>query len=42
VFERTGDRPFTRIEDVMSPEEMLAITSGYKRVAGYDLATLSA
>lgn len=42
VFERTGDQPFERIEDVMSKEEMLAITSGYKRVAGYDLETLKA
>ena len=42
VYERTGDRPFDRIEDVMSAEEMLAITSGYKRIAGYDLATLAA
>ena len=41
VFERTGDRPFDRIEDVMSQEEMLAITSGYKQVAGYDLASLA-
>lgn len=40
VFERTGDRPFARIEDVMSREEMLAITGGHQRIAGYDLATL--
>jgi 2-polyprenyl-6-methoxyphenol hydroxylase-like FAD-dependent oxidoreductase len=42
VFNRTGDRPFARIEDVMSREEMLAITGGYKQVAGYDLETLKA
>ncbi|MDO9707817.1 flavin-dependent oxidoreductase [Paracraurococcus lichenis] len=42
VFLRTNDRPFARIEEVMSKEEMLAITGGYKRVAGYDLATLKA
>ncbi|MBX9699515.1 MAG: FAD-dependent monooxygenase, partial [Acetobacteraceae bacterium] len=42
VYERTGDRPFARIEDVISAEEMLAITGAYKRVAGYDLATLKA
>jgi len=42
VFLRTGDKPFARIEDVMSREEMLAITGGYKRVAGYDLETLRA
>ena len=42
VFLRTGDRPFWRIEDVISREEMLEITGGYKRVAGYDLETLRA
>jgi 2-polyprenyl-6-methoxyphenol hydroxylase-like FAD-dependent oxidoreductase len=42
VFERTGDRPFARIEDVISADEMLAITGSYKKVAGYDLATLKA
>jgi 2-polyprenyl-6-methoxyphenol hydroxylase-like FAD-dependent oxidoreductase len=42
VFLRTGDKPFARIEEVISREEMLAITGGYKRVAGYDLETLRA
>jgi 2-polyprenyl-6-methoxyphenol hydroxylase-like FAD-dependent oxidoreductase len=42
VYQRTGDKPFDRIEDVISTEEMLAITGSYKRVAGYDLATLKA
>lgn len=42
VYLRTGDRPFARIEDVISREEMLAITGAYKRVAGYDLETLKA
>src|ERR671939_984385 len=40
VFLRTGDKPFARIEDVISREEMLAITGAYKRVACYDLDTL--
>lgn len=35
VWQRTGDKPFERIEDVISREEMVAITDGYKRVAGY-------
>lgn len=42
VYERTGDRPFRRIGDVISREEALAITGAYKRVAGYDLETLKA
>ena len=37
VFLRTGDKPFARIEDVISQEELLAITGGYKKVAGYTL-----
>jgi len=41
VFLRTGDKPFARIEDVMSREEMLAITGGYKQVAGYTLERLA-
>jgi len=41
VFLRTGDKPFARIEDVMSREEMLAITGGYKKVAGYDLERMA-
>jgi 5-methylphenazine-1-carboxylate 1-monooxygenase len=36
VYERTGDRPFTRIEDVISHAEMAAISDNYKRVAAYD------
>jgi 2-polyprenyl-6-methoxyphenol hydroxylase-like FAD-dependent oxidoreductase len=36
VYLRTGDRPFTRIEDVISAEELAALSEGYKRVAGYD------
>jgi 2-polyprenyl-6-methoxyphenol hydroxylase-like FAD-dependent oxidoreductase len=35
VFERTGDKPFKRIDDVIGREELLALSEGYKRVAGY-------
>jgi len=42
VWERTGDKPFARIEDVMSAEEMAAITNRYKKVAGYDRQSLEA
>jgi 2-polyprenyl-6-methoxyphenol hydroxylase-like FAD-dependent oxidoreductase len=37
VYKRTGNKPFGRIEDVISREELLAITNGYKQVAGYTL-----
>jgi 2-polyprenyl-6-methoxyphenol hydroxylase-like FAD-dependent oxidoreductase len=41
VYLRTGDRPFARIEDVISREELAGISDGYKRVAGYDQASMS-
>jgi 2-polyprenyl-6-methoxyphenol hydroxylase-like FAD-dependent oxidoreductase len=40
VMRRTGDQPFTDIDAVISHEEILAITDGYKKVAGYDHASL--
>jgi 2-polyprenyl-6-methoxyphenol hydroxylase-like FAD-dependent oxidoreductase len=42
VVERTGDRPFTRIEDVISREELERMSERYKRVAGYDRQSLDA
>jgi 2-polyprenyl-6-methoxyphenol hydroxylase-like FAD-dependent oxidoreductase len=35
VFERTNDRPFGRIDDVISRDELVALSEGYKRIAGY-------
>src|SRR5712691_2052971 len=35
VFQRTNDRPFAAIEDVISRDELLALSEGYKRIAGY-------
>ena len=35
VYERTADKPFERIDDVISHAELVAITDGYKRVAGF-------
>ncbi|MBV8031944.1 MAG: flavin-dependent oxidoreductase [Betaproteobacteria bacterium] len=40
VYERTGDRPFDRIESVISLDELKALSERYKRVAGYDKSTL--
>jgi len=42
VFERTGDLPFERIEDVISASELEAMSQGYKRIAGYDRQALAA
>jgi 2-polyprenyl-6-methoxyphenol hydroxylase-like FAD-dependent oxidoreductase len=35
VFRRTGDQPFGAIEDVISRDELVALSEGYKRIAGY-------
>jgi 5-methylphenazine-1-carboxylate 1-monooxygenase len=40
IYERTGDRPFERIDEVISPQELKAISDRYKGVAGYDKASL--
>ncbi|HET7715025.1 MAG TPA: flavin-dependent oxidoreductase [Bauldia sp.] len=40
VYLRTGDKPFERIEDVIAPAEMAAITNRYKKIAGYDRQSL--
>jgi len=42
VFKRTGDKPFRHINDVISPEELAAMSESYKRVAGYDKEKLKA
>ena len=35
VFQRTHDRPFKTIDDVISREELVALSDGYKQIAGY-------
>jgi 5-methylphenazine-1-carboxylate 1-monooxygenase len=35
VFERTHDRPFSRIDEIISRDELVALSEGYKRIAGY-------
>ncbi|WP_144632481.1 flavin-dependent oxidoreductase [Bordetella genomosp. 13] len=42
VHVRSGDRPYARIEDVISPAELESISANYKRVAGFDPAGLKA
>jgi 2-polyprenyl-6-methoxyphenol hydroxylase-like FAD-dependent oxidoreductase len=41
VWQRTGDKPFARIEDVISAEELTAMLDGYKKIAGYSREKLS-
>ncbi len=40
VHERTGDKPFERVEDVVSEEELAALMEKYKRVAGFEREAL--
>jgi 2-polyprenyl-6-methoxyphenol hydroxylase-like FAD-dependent oxidoreductase len=42
VFERTNDRPFAAIEDVISRDELLAMSDSYKRIAGFSREALQA
>lgn len=42
VYERTGDQPFGRVEDVITEQEIEQLLGRYKTVAGYSLADLSA
>jgi 2-polyprenyl-6-methoxyphenol hydroxylase-like FAD-dependent oxidoreductase len=42
VYLRTGDKPFRNIDEVISREELVALTNGYAKVAGYDHETLAA
>ena len=40
VHRRTGDRPFAKIEDVISEAEMRAIAENYQRIAGFEREAL--
>ena len=41
VWQRSGDRPFARIEDVISNAELVALSEAYKRVAGFERDSLA-
>ncbi|MEV5739596.1 flavin-dependent oxidoreductase [Microbispora rosea] len=40
VWQRTGDRPFESIDDVIKVEELAAISQRYKEIAGYSAEAL--
>ena len=42
VYRRTGDRPFGRIDEVISQDELAGLLQRYQRVAGFDRERLSA
>jgi len=41
VWQRTGDKPFARIEDVISTEELAQMSAAYKKVAGFERESLA-
>jgi len=41
VWQRSGDRPFARIEDVISNAELVTLSENYKRVAGFERESLA-
>jgi 2-polyprenyl-6-methoxyphenol hydroxylase-like FAD-dependent oxidoreductase len=41
VEQRTGDKPFKRLEDVISQDEMRAVIEDYQRTAGYQAQQVS-
>ena len=41
VWKRSGDKPFERIEDVISNAEMVALSEAYKKVAGFERESLA-
>jgi len=41
VWKRSGDKPFARIEDVISNAEMVSLSEAYKKVAGFERESLA-
>jgi 2-polyprenyl-6-methoxyphenol hydroxylase-like FAD-dependent oxidoreductase len=41
VWKRSGDKPFARIEDLISQAELTALSENYKRVAGFERDSLA-
>jgi 2-polyprenyl-6-methoxyphenol hydroxylase-like FAD-dependent oxidoreductase len=42
VYERTGDKPFDNLDDVLKLDELRALSDSYKRIAGYSREALEA
>ncbi|APZ50660.1 flavin-dependent oxidoreductase [Salipiger abyssi] len=42
VYERSGNQPFDRIQDLISDEELAEISASYKRIAGFAKEQLNA
>jgi 2-polyprenyl-6-methoxyphenol hydroxylase-like FAD-dependent oxidoreductase len=42
VYQRTGDKPFRHIDDVISQDELAGLLKRYQRIAGFDKEKLAA
>ena len=40
VYDRTGDKPFDEIEDIIKRDELELIANNYKTIAGFDRTSL--
>ncbi len=40
MFERSGGKRFDKLDEIVTQQELQAISDHYKRVAGYDPAAL--
>lgn len=41
VFERSSDKPFEQIDNIISKQELYQLSNNYKKITGSDLASLS-
>jgi hypothetical protein len=42
VYQRSNDRPFNAIDDVISHDELVALSDSYKQIAGFSKEVLRA
>jgi hypothetical protein len=42
VEELVGDRPFERLDDYITQDELRALSENYKRIAGFSLSDVAA
>ena len=40
IYDRTGDKPFQKIDDIIGSDELESIADNYKTIAGFDLNSL--
>ena len=40
IYQRTGDKPFRHIDEVISHDELVALSESYKQIAGFEREAL--